>query len=122
MPFEVMANLVFAFDGEYSYSRDILDIGETVTGDLLYSYMDALNMSINANYPTAGNAELLLGKAIMQSTNLALNAEIYSSSTAELLLTSALRQGFALSGLEPKEKSAGSDAPSEAAPEAKEEK
>ncbi|MFH1393925.1 MAG: 50S ribosomal protein L10 [Candidatus Micrarchaeota archaeon] len=132
MPFEVMANLMFAFDGQYSYAREILDIGDTITGDLLASYMDALNMSLNANYPTAGNSEILLQKAVMQSMNLALNAGIYSSSTAEQLLTSALRQGLALSGLEPAEKAAepaapeakekGSDAPAPEATEAKEEK
>lgn len=131
MPFEVMANLMFAFDGEYSYSRDLLNIGDTVTGDLLASYTDALNMSLNAAYPTAGNSEMLLQQAVMQSMNLALNAEVYSSSTAEQLLTSALRQGLALSGLEPAEKEAepapeakaeGSDAPVAEAAEAKEEK
>lgn len=124
MPFEVRASLLFGFDGEYCYAKEILDMGDTIKEDLLTAYNDGFNLSINAAYPTADNADVLLRDAVMQSMNLALNTEVYSSSTVEQLLSSALRQGMALSSLEPAEKkkekpeakSDGSDAPAEKAP------
>jgi len=122
MPFEVMADMIFGYDGEYVYSSDILSLGDTIDEDIAGSISQAFNFSMNAGYPTEQNAEILLGEAVMQSVNVALNAEVYSSSSIEQLLTSAMRQGGALEGLGPKEapkkdeppkeeKAEGSDAP-----------
>jgi len=102
-PFEIMANLIFGFDGEYVYHRDILDMGETVQTDIAESISQALNVSMNASYPTQHNIELLLGSAVRQSVNLAMNAEVYSSSSIELLLSSALRLGMVLEDVTPAE-------------------
>jgi large subunit ribosomal protein L10 len=126
MPFEVSANMLFAYDGDYIYPSELLDMGDTIQEDMLSSMGDAMNFSINASYPTAANAEVLLGQAVTQSMNVAMNSEVYSSAIVELLLSSAARQGMALTELgssgeeaeaapepapgEPKE---GSDAPSE---------
>ena len=104
MPFEVMANMIFGFDGQYVYSSEILDLGDTINEDLKDSLSQALNVSLNANYPTAQNIDILLGEAVQQSMNFALNAEVYSSSSIEQLLTAAIRQGVALEGIGPKEK------------------
>ncbi len=103
MPFDVMANMIFGFDGTYIYSTDVLSLGDTVNEDLAACLSQALNFSMNASYPTEQNAEILLGDAIRQSVNLALNAEVYSSSSIEQLLTSAMRQGAALDGVKPSE-------------------
>ncbi|MFH1685084.1 MAG: 50S ribosomal protein L10 [Candidatus Micrarchaeota archaeon] len=121
MPFEVMASLIFGYDGEYVYSSDILSLGDTIDEDIAESLSEAFNFSMNAGYPTEQNAEILLKDAIMQSVNMALNADVYSSSSIEQLLTCAMRQGGALETLEPKEapkdeppkeeKAEGSDAP-----------
>lgn len=102
MPFEIMANMIFAFDGEYSYPKSLLDMGDTIVADLAGSLSQGLNLSINAGYPTAMNINMLLGEAYMQSVALAINADIYSSSSIELLLSSAVRQGMALEKLEKK--------------------
>lgn len=99
MPFEIMANMIIAFDGEYSYSKSLLDVGDTVTSDLVFSLSQAVNLSVNACYPTAQNVDVLLASAVRQSINLALNANVYSSSSIEQLLSSALRQGMALEKL-----------------------
>lgn len=101
MPFDVMANMIFGFDGTYVYSTDVLSLGDTVNEDLAACLSQALNFSMNAGYPTPQNAEILLGEAIRQSVNMALNAEVYSSSSIEQLLTSAMRQGAALDGMKP---------------------
>lgn len=99
MPFETMASMIFAFDGEYSYAKSLLDIGDTILADLSGSLAQGMNVSINACYPTAQNINILLGDAYKQSVNFALNADIYSSSSIEQLLVSATRQGMALEGL-----------------------
>jgi large subunit ribosomal protein L10 len=117
MPFEVMANMIFGFDGEYIYSTEVLSLGDTVNEDLAASLSQALNFSMNAGYPTGQNINFLLGDAIRQSVNVALNADIYSSSSIEQLLTSAMRQGVALDGLKPSEKKDVAEAKAEGAAE-----
>ncbi|MBD3210158.1 50S ribosomal protein L10 [Candidatus Micrarchaeota archaeon] len=117
-PFEVTADLVFGYDGEYIYSQEILDIGETIEQDMSSSISQGMNLSLNAGYPTEQNIEFLLGDAYRQSLNLAMNSEVYSSASIEQLLTSALRQGSSLEGMMPAEKEA---SPKEE-PEKKEEK
>lgn len=98
-PFEIMANMVFGFDGKYIYTSKLLDSVDTVISDLQNSFNQALNVSINAKYPTAANINLLLGETYRQSMNFSLNAMVYSSSSIEQLLGSAYRQGLALEEL-----------------------
>ncbi len=102
MPFEIMANMITASDGEYSYSRELLDMGDTIVPDLSASLSQAVNFSLNTGYPTSQNIGMLLGSAFKQSVSLALNANVYSSSSIEQLLTSAMRQGMALESAEKK--------------------
>ena len=99
MPFEIMANMIMAFDGEFRYSKHLLDMGDSVHTDLLHAISQATNVSLNVGYPTEQNIGLLLGHAFRQSVNLSLNAGTYSSSSIEQLLGSALRQGLALENL-----------------------
>jgi len=75
-PFETAATMIFAYDGEYIYSKEILDIGDTINADLAYCISQAVNLSINSG--------------------------AYSSSSIEQLLVSAIRQGSALDGLSSK--------------------
>lgn len=103
MPFEVMADLVFGFDGTYCYSKELLDIGDTIHEDMAASVSQGVNLSMNAGYPTEQNIEMLLGDAVMQTLNFAMNAEIYSSASIEQILASALRQGASLEGMVPAE-------------------
>jgi large subunit ribosomal protein L10 len=98
-PFENMASLLFGFDGEYIYSKELLDIGDSIHSDMASGLSQALNLSLNVSYPTGQNINILLGEAVRQSINLSLNGDIYSSSSMEQLLSSAMRQGSALSKL-----------------------
>ncbi|MEW6722413.1 MAG: 50S ribosomal protein L10 [Candidatus Micrarchaeota archaeon] len=100
MPFETMANLIFGFDGSYVYSRELLDMGDTINEDLAASLRQAMNVSLNASYPTGQNIEVLLGDAFRQAMNMSLNGNLYSSSSMERLLVSAIRQGCAIESLE----------------------
>jgi large subunit ribosomal protein L10 len=99
MPFEVMANMIFGFDGEYVYSKDLLDIGDSIDADLGSGLSNGMNLSLNIGYPTEQNIETMLGNAMRQAMNVSLNGDLYSSSSIELLLSSATRQGMALEGL-----------------------
>ncbi|MEW6749204.1 MAG: 50S ribosomal protein L10 [Candidatus Micrarchaeota archaeon] len=99
MPFEVMANMIFGFDGEYVYSKELLDIGDTIDADVSAGLGQGMNLSLNIGYPTGRNVEMLLGEAVGQARNVSLNGDLYSSSSIELLLASAARQGLALEGL-----------------------
>jgi large subunit ribosomal protein L10 len=98
-PFEIMANMLFGFDGEYIYTKELLDIGDSINSDMATGFSQALNLSLNASYPTQQNINLLLTDALRQSMNLSLNGNLYSSSSIGQLLTSAMRQGSALGSL-----------------------
>lgn len=100
LPFEVGAELVFAYDGKYIYGPGILSIdAETLRPGILQSLRDALNVSINAAYPTSQNIEILLKDAFIQGNNVSINAGIYSSGSIGQLLALSIRQGVAVSGL-----------------------
>ena len=118
MPFETVAKLVFGFDGEYNFSPELLNMGDTINGDLQASLKEAFNFSVNADYPTSLTAEYLLQEAFRQALNTAVNGELYSVVTVDELLLRALREGKAVSDLAPEEKA--EEAPKEKAP--KEEK
>ncbi len=101
-PFENMARFIMGYDGEYVYTKSVLDVGETVPADLAASLSQAMNVSLNLNYPTGQNISLLLTGALKQSFNLSVNSGAYSSSSIEQLLTSAMRQGTVLEKFEGK--------------------
>ncbi len=102
-PFTVEAKLVFGYDGEYIYEKSLLDIGETVVQDLTSAARDAFNLSVNADYPTSANIDVLLQNAYMQSVNVAVNGNIYSQVSIDEALLKALLQGEAISKSVPAE-------------------
>ncbi len=100
-PFKVGIKIYRAYDGKLIYSKDILDITpEDVKEGLNTALADALNLSININYPTPQNIEILLTKALMNAMNLAINGNIYSPQYIKELLLKALKEGNAIKGLE----------------------
>lgn len=99
MPFETQVRMIFGYDGQYVYSVDLLDIDDTLNTDLVQSFRDAFNLSINASYPTQGNIDVLLQEAYRQSVNVSMNGNLYSSGSIGQLLSSAVRQGLAVSSL-----------------------
>ncbi len=96
MPFEVMATMLFGFDGNYVYSMDVLSIGDTIQEDLQQAFSQSFNLSVNAGYPTTQNIELLLQTALQQSLNMAINGNLYSRASISHLLSKALREASAL--------------------------
>ncbi|MEW6528398.1 MAG: 50S ribosomal protein L10 [Candidatus Micrarchaeota archaeon] len=73
-PFEVGAEIVFAYDGKYLYGGELLSFdNEMFRQNLAHAFCDAKNAAINANY--------------------------YSYNSIAQLLTQAIRQGMAISGI-----------------------
>ena len=101
MPFEVGAKLLFAYDGEYLYGKEVLDIdAHTLNPEFSAALKDAFNFSLNSGYPTGMSIGIALSEAFRQTRNAGINGNLYSSSVIEQLLTSAIRQGTALEPME----------------------
>lgn len=118
-PFTVQAQLIFGYDGEYVYEKSVLDIGDTVVQDLTAAARDAFNLSVNADYPTAGNIDMLLQGAYMQSVNVAVNSDTYSQVSIDDALLKAILQSEAISKSVPE--TAKAEAPKEEKAEEKKE-
>lgn len=103
-PFSTNVDVLLAYDGEYVYSPDLLNISsETLSPEFVGSLQHAFNLSVNAEVPTEQNISVLLTQAFLQGMNTAVNGEIYSPESIELLLSRSLRAGMALSDSVPKE-------------------
>jgi large subunit ribosomal protein L10 len=102
-PFEVEMNVLLAYDGEFIYSPELLDISSaSLAPEFVSSLVDAMNLSVNAKYPSPQNIEMLLMEAYTQGRSAGINGSLYSSESIEQLLTLATRQGMALESLEKK--------------------
>ncbi len=76
-PFEVGAEMAFAYDGKYIYGTELLSFDDEIfKQNLIQTFYDATNAAINANY--------------------------YSSNSIEQLLTQAIKQGMAISSMNKK--------------------
>jgi len=97
LPFETGLSMLAASDAGEVYLAEILNIDETgLRTDLLGSVHQAMNVSINACYPSSASIDILLQNALQQGRNLALNGKLYSDSIIEVLLADAVRQGNSL--------------------------
>ena len=126
-PFKANVDILLAYDGEYIYTPDLLNISaETLAPEFTESLRAAFNISVNADVPTEQNISLLLTQAFTQGMNTAINGDIYSPQAIEQLLTQSLRTGMALSDKVPESAAPKGDAgeaqkPEEPKPEEKEE-
>ncbi|MBD3398649.1 50S ribosomal protein L10 [Candidatus Micrarchaeota archaeon] len=113
-PFKVNVDVLLAYDGEYIYSPDLLNISaETLAPEFTDALQSSFNLSVNADVPTEQNITLLLTEAFTQGMNAAVNGDIYSPQSIEQLLSQSLRTGMALSDKVP-------ETPASEKPEAKE--
>ena len=120
-PFTVNVNILLAYDGEYIYAPELLDISaESLAPEFAESLQNAFSLSMNADVPTEQNITLLLTQAFTQGTNVGVNGIIYSPQSIEQLLAQSIRSGLALSDLKPAEpESAGKEEPTPVAEEPK---
>ncbi len=102
-PFEVGMNVLLAYDGEYIYAPELLDMSAaSLAPGFVSSLLDAMNLSVNAKYPSPQNIEVLLVDAYTQGRSAGINGGLYSSESIGQLLTLAVRHGMALEGAEKK--------------------
>jgi large subunit ribosomal protein L10 len=89
-PMEVGLYLRAAFDGEIIYTSKDLEIDEQAYfNQLLSAISNALNLSINIEYPTTLTIATLLQKGSVEGMTLALEAEIFEPEVLEILLLRA---------------------------------
>ncbi|MGZ4863232.1 MAG: 50S ribosomal protein L10 [Halobacteriota archaeon] len=89
-PMEVGLYLRAAYDGNIIYTSKDLKIDEATYFDQFVSAVsNALNLSINAEYPTTQTITTLLQKGSVEGITLALEAEIFEPEALEILLLRA---------------------------------
>jgi len=106
-PIEVSLNLDVAYEDGLLYPTELLRIDlETVERDLRNASASALNLAVNAAYPTAEAIDLILAKAVGEARSLALDAGVVEPETMPALLSKCQGQVTALmSKLSEKDKS-----------------
>jgi len=96
-PMEVGLYLRAAYDGDVLYLPKDLHIDEQAYfGQFVLAVSKALNLSINAAYPTSLTAATLLQKASSEAMNLGVNAEIFEPEVLKALLLRAQAAALAL--------------------------
>ncbi len=97
LPFETGVSMLAADEKGDFYMAEVLNIDEAqLSGDLKAALADAMNLSINASYPTDANITILLSSAYRQADSLAKNGGLYSEVSMESLLATAIRQANGL--------------------------
>jgi len=89
-PMEVGLYLRAAYDGDVIYKPEDLRIDEQAYfGQFVSAISSALNLSINAEYPTSLTVTMLLQKGSFEAMNLALEAEVFEPEVLKILLSRA---------------------------------
>ncbi len=89
-PMEVGLYLRAAYDGDVIYKPEDLRIDEQAYfGQFVSAISSALNLSINAEYPTSLTVTTLLQKGSFEAMNLALEAEVFEPEVLKILLSRA---------------------------------
>jgi large subunit ribosomal protein L10 len=92
---EVGLYLRAAYDGNIIYTSKDLKIDEATYFDQFVSAVsNALNLSINAEYPTTQTITTLLQKGSIEGITLALEAEIFEPEVLEILLLRAKNEAM----------------------------
>ena len=86
------------------FTRDVLDVSvEQILADMARAATQALNLAVNAGYPTKKSMPLLVAKAYMNALNLAINAGIVNKKTVDKILAKARAQALALASRLPED-------------------
>jgi len=89
-PMEVGLYLRAAYDGDMLYvSKDLYIDEQAYFGQFVSAVSKALNLSINAAYPTSLTASTLLQKGSFEAMNLGIKAEIFEPEVLKALLSKA---------------------------------
>jgi large subunit ribosomal protein L10 len=103
-PIEAMVRINAAWNEGMVFPRDVLDVSvEQILADMARAHTEALNLAVNAGYPTKESVPLLIAKAYTEALNLALNANVVNKETAKYILAKARGQAIALASKLPED-------------------
>ena len=96
-PMDIGISLKAVYENGIVYAPDVLNIDEEqFMKNLQGCYSAAVNLSVNAGYPTKQTIELMIQNAFSKARNLALNANVLNKETAEFILGKAFNEMNAL--------------------------
>ncbi len=96
-PMEVGLGLTATYEDGTIFTKDILDIDEEkFRKDLDIAAVGAINLSINAGYPTKDNISLMIGKAFNDAKALGIEQNIIDEGIIDEILAKAARQMHSL--------------------------
>ena len=97
-PMDIGLLLQAAFYENEIYETSVLAIDEVAFyNDLITAAGHAVNLSVNAVYPTKDTAELIITKALREARNLGIEAAVYSTEIIDGIIGKAQREASALS-------------------------
>ncbi|HIH37702.1 50S ribosomal protein L10 [Candidatus Woesearchaeota archaeon] len=99
MPMKIGLDLVCVIENGVIYGRDVLDIDETIfLSKVQTAARHAVNLSMEAAYPTKDTMSLLIAKAFTQAKGVAVESAILNEKTTPDIIAKAARQALALQG------------------------
>lgn len=97
MPVEIGLTVKAIYENGLIYTPDVLNIDEEQFMNTLTScYLNALNLSVNAGYPTKQNITFMIQKAYNNARNLSVNAKIYNKESIPFILSRSASEMSAL--------------------------
>ncbi|OYT59344.1 50S ribosomal protein L10 [Euryarchaeota archaeon ex4484_178] len=96
-PMTVGLDLRAAYEENMVFPKEVLEVDTSqIYGDIVNAIQYAMNLSVNAAYPTKLSMPIIVGKAARDAMNLAINAGIVNKSTAEHILRKAYMEMLSL--------------------------
>ncbi|MHA1410582.1 MAG: 50S ribosomal protein L10, partial [Candidatus Odinarchaeia archaeon] len=96
-PMRVGLDLTAIYEDGQIFTKDVLDIDvDEIKAQIQQAYLEALNLSVNAVYPTKDNITQLIAVAAQKATNLVHNADILLPETVGNILAKAKLQAESL--------------------------
>ena len=96
-PMEVGLDLVVVYEKGVVFGREILAVDEQkYIADITQAAQWAINLSVEAGYPTKETIEIMLGKAHNDAKNVAVEAAIMEPEVVDLILAKAEREMLAV--------------------------
>ena len=97
MPINIGISLKAVYENGSVYTPEILNIDEEqFMTDLQGAYVKAVNLSVNAGYPTKQTIKLMIQNAFSKARNLSVNAGIMTKETSKLIVAKAFNEMNAL--------------------------
>ncbi len=95
-PMEIGLEIVFAWDGAM-YEKSVLDIDvEDYRNRLLSAMQEAMNVAVNAGYPTEESIGIMIQKSFAEARELCMHSGIISKEFIEYVLIKAIREASLL--------------------------